>query len=402
MGHLADLKAFREVLAGSDEVNASQFKFLNLEELAERYGDRWPKVKARIFETCHSFIEKRIGPRDLMLRAANGFLVLPSPDRPESAAAFAARLETELKTFFLGTDYLRELDLHTGTIPISVSDLLAAADSRALETAAGEYEKEGAQPCAANPGVPEFALAYQPVWASASGHIALRTAMPAIELRRLPDRVFHRVLPGDHKPEHLLAFDLDVLARVTAHARDCISRGRSSLIAAPVHFQTLCVPRLRMVYAERLSGLPEPVRKVLGLRIMAAPADAPAARYAEATRLASLYCRRVFVDIDFEAARLDRFHEGRLDGFVIRAPRDARAMRRARNALVRFQNGAARLRAAVAMADCVDRTVLAESIRLGVSRFSGTLFPRPASFPRPPEPFDPFLLPTPRTRTARR
>lgn len=390
MASLANLKAFRKALAGADDASASQFKFLNLDELAERYAERWPKVKARIFETCHSFIAKRIGPRDLMMPAANGFLVLPSPDRQESAAEFAQRLELELKQFFLGTEYLQELALHTGTMSISISDLIDAADSRALDSAAEKYEAAGPQTLAPHPGVPNFALSYLPVWAAASGHIALRSAMPSFDLRRQPDRVFHRVLPGAHKPEDLLEFDLQVLARVTAHARDSQGRGRACLLAVPVGFETLTTPRLRMGYAEKLSQLPVSLRQIMALRIMNAPADAPAARYAEVTRLASEYCRRVFFDIDFRQARPDRFFEGRLDGFVISAPRDREALWRDSNALIRFQQGASRLGAAIAMSGCGDVPVVTESIKLGVSLFGGSIFPKPAPLPQPPEKFDPF------------
>ncbi|TGY94563.1 hypothetical protein [Marinicauda pacifica] len=390
MTSLANLKAFREALAGADDVSASQFKFLNLDELAERYGERWPKVKARIFETCETFIKKRIGPRDLMLRAGNGFLVLPSPDRGESAPALAERIERELKVFFLGTDYLKELALETGTMPMSISGLIDAADSTALDTAAKEYEKAGPQTVASRPGVPAFDLFYQPVWASASGHIALRCAMPLLDLRRQPDRVFHRVLPGTHRPEDLLKFDIAVLARVSAHAADCLDRGRSCLLAVPVSFETLTVARLRVIYAARLAELPDRLKQVLALRILNAPADAPSTRYAEVTRLASLFFRRVFFDIDFRQARCDRFFEGRLDGFVISAPRDCEALQRDMNALIRFQSGAAHLRAAIAMDDCTSLPVVEESIKLGVNLFQGSIFPKPARFPQPPEKYDPF------------
>lgn len=78
---VSKLRAFRKALAGTEDVDASQFKSLDLDELAARDGERWPDVKACIFATCQSFIEKRIGPEDLMMPAADGFLVLPAPSR---------------------------------------------------------------------------------------------------------------------------------------------------------------------------------------------------------------------------------------------------------------------------------------------------------------------------------
>ncbi|MCC5981514.1 MAG: hypothetical protein JJU26_07330 [Oceanicaulis sp.] len=103
MSVLSTLARFRPKLKEAARLETTQLQLINLDVLEAQYKDKWPRVKERIFDTCEQFISKRIGSDDLILCAANGFIVLPGPSRAEEAEAFTRRIETELKAFFLGT-----------------------------------------------------------------------------------------------------------------------------------------------------------------------------------------------------------------------------------------------------------------------------------------------------------
>lgn len=59
MDLLAALASYRASVRGRDP-------------LRDRYGERWPQVRERIFEVCQAFIQRRIGPGDMVMRAATG------------------------------------------------------------------------------------------------------------------------------------------------------------------------------------------------------------------------------------------------------------------------------------------------------------------------------------------
>lgn len=85
MDLLAALASYRASVKGCDPLETTRIEFINLDPLRDPYGERWPKVRERIFDVCQAFIERRIGPGDLVKRAATGFMALPGPERTESA-----------------------------------------------------------------------------------------------------------------------------------------------------------------------------------------------------------------------------------------------------------------------------------------------------------------------------
>ncbi len=106
MDLLAALASYRASVKGRDPLETTQIEFINLGPLRDRYGARWPKVRERIFDVCQTFIERRIGRGDMVMRAATGFMVLPGPDRTETASVFTARIQSELQAFFLGVQHI--------------------------------------------------------------------------------------------------------------------------------------------------------------------------------------------------------------------------------------------------------------------------------------------------------
>lgn len=380
------LKAFRHVFAETGGgIDSSQFEFLNLDDLAARYGERWPQVRERIFETCEQFISKRIGKHDLLVRAANGFVVLPHPSRKESAADFTRRIELELKEFFLGSDYLKALEMQAETLSFSLKGLMEASQSRRIEEAAEAYAASTPPEPAAPRGPPDFDLVYEPVWSAKSSYIAMCCACPTRRESRRPARVYHQVLAGEKTYDDILRLDLDVLERTGRQAE----LQKTCLVTVPVHFLTLTRPRLRMLYVAALSKFPAELKSLLGIRILAAPADAPAGSYAEAAHGVRAHCRRVFLDIDFSQARLDRLDSGAIDGLVVPAPCGMNRFYRELDAFTRFTAGAGRRNMAVAMTDCAHRDMFTQSRALGVSLFAGPLFPEPEPEIWKPRRYDP-------------
>jgi len=92
----------RAIAKGRETLDVAQFQFIDLDEVRNAYGDRWPENKARILDVAEGFLRRRVDPGDLLITAAGGFLVVFGAASGMAAEAAAGSLSHGLNEFFLG------------------------------------------------------------------------------------------------------------------------------------------------------------------------------------------------------------------------------------------------------------------------------------------------------------
>lgn len=404
MSVLSTLARFRPKLKEAARLETTQLQLINLDVLEAQYKDKWPRVKERIFDTCEQFISKRIGSDDLILRAANGFIVLPGPSRAEEAEAFTRRIETELKAFFLGTDHLSGLGLRAETVDIALSDLFGGIHSDPLEAAVCAYEAadeeealdldDGLKPIPPpRPRepvrLPAFELRFEPVWASATGFAALNIVHPVGRLRGDGPLVRGHVLsPSEGGGAMRMEFDRDVLMAAGRAWQEASGEGTPSALAVPVHFDTLMTVKYRLPYMAAINALDEKVRSALILHILGTGMDAPMGSLTEVCRLARTLTRRIMVRIDPRTIRLDRFNDSRVDIFSVAAPAPE-VFARHSAALAAFAAKLMRQRIMLAVEECHDPVTLAGWLAIGPDYLSGKVVTEERRQPAVPFRFTP-------------
>ncbi len=366
---LSSVSAYARRLKGKTQIDTTQLQFLNLEELEKRYGDRWPQVRGRIIETCESFISRRIRPEDLLLRAANGFLILPDPNREECAEAFTRRIKLDLEKFFLGTDYLKSLRLSAETRNIALQDLFSALESETFERA--EADHAAARACVDPPAapLPDFSLRFESIWTMRTGHVALQRVLPFSVIDGVGSWG-HQIPPSSGGDAMVMEFDRQVLISAAAAARANDSPSRCAL-AIPVHFRTLASVKHRLPYMAcfkehahgRVSGL---MLHVCGL-----PMDAPTSVITEITAVARNMTRRILCEADAFSMRPDRFDDARVDIFTCAAPADVGLMERREVALRVFNARLRRSGAMAALTDCRSPGHVSAGAAAGFAHFAG-------------------------------
>lgn len=324
MGILSSLAQYRQSLKGVTHLETTQLQLINLDLFKARYQERWPRVRSRIFDTCEQFITKRIGPDDIILRANNGFVVLPGPSRKESAEAFTARIELELKAFFLGTDYLKELGVETDTVQIAVAELFGALQSPQLDKAASAHEEAAATGTGNKPlplNFSRFTLRFEPFLAVSSGYVAMHRAQPVGRMDATGPLVRGYLLcPASGGNALRMEFDREVIVNAAEQWEAATGRHAAGVLAVPVHFETLSAVKYRLPYMASFNALGDRTRTGLILNIIGLPMDAPSGIITEVCRIAGTLTRRIMVQIDPRTVRVDRFDDARVSIFSMPLP----------------------------------------------------------------------------------
>lgn len=398
------LARFRPKLKEAAHLETTQLQLINLDVLEAQYKEKWPRVKERIFDTCEQFISRRIGSDDLILRAANGFIVLPGPSRVEEAEAFTRRIELELKAFFLGTDYLAGLGLHAETVNVALSALFGGIHSGPLDAAARAHEAAGDDEAVSQDEhprairsprprepvrLPPFELRFEPVWASATGFAALSLVRPVGRMHGNGPLVRgHALSPSEGGAAMRMEFDREVLMASGSAWQDTASGGTPGALAVPVHFETLVTAKYRLPYMAAINALDGNARSALILHILGADMDAPMGSLTEVCRLARTLTRRIMVEVDPRTIRLDRFNDSRIDIFSVAAPAPEMFARRG-PALAAFAAKLARQGIMLAVEDCHDRFTLARWLAIGPDYLSGKAVAAERTHPVMPYRFTP-------------
>jgi hypothetical protein len=92
----------RAIAKGRETLDVAQFQFIDLDEVRNAYGDRWPENKARILDVAEGFLRRRVDPADLLINAGGGFIVVFGAATGMAAEAAAGSLSHGLNEFFLG------------------------------------------------------------------------------------------------------------------------------------------------------------------------------------------------------------------------------------------------------------------------------------------------------------
>jgi hypothetical protein len=99
----ADLLARLRVMAkGRETIDVAQLHFVDLEKIRSAYGPRWREHCSRIEDASESFLRKRLGASDPLVRGEGGFLVVLGTATGPDSYAVAAQLTQGLNAFFTG------------------------------------------------------------------------------------------------------------------------------------------------------------------------------------------------------------------------------------------------------------------------------------------------------------
>jgi hypothetical protein len=422
----------KKVLAGRSSVDMGQVRFLNLGRVRERAGGDWDRLREKIYEVGHHFIEKRLDGDDAVIRCRGGFMIIFAALDGEAAQATVDGISQELERFFLGDSDLGPLEILAEARSVTIEELLEIVardqDESARPSGAGDAEAGGHEPGRTPPWRPDRRLeragetgtpwveaprpgprpvntprpraiytesegvwddiVFKPCWdgrKSALLHnicVARRVVKGFAYYGRdtltgADDRTLHRKL------------DESVARAAQRGFQKAYAQGGACAIIVPVHYDTIATLSQRMRYFAILQSVPEPMRRFFFLRVDGVPDGAPLGQMQELFRSMKHFGAYVLTQLPFGASDLKRFDGCGIGIFGTEVPArmnetgpdEAQLM-----AMADWVASACLLKAETYFTQTAGIEVLQAGLSAGVRYFSGPLIAPEMALPEPARP----------------
>ena len=254
-------------------VEVSRVKVIGLEDIRRGAGEAWPQIAARVRTNALYFLERRMGPGDVVVASSEGFVIVYGEQTGDTAEAKSVELQEALNHFFLGQETEVPLLAQVEHSSVAAGDLAAmlAPDPGAPAEAANV-------PPPAPPTI-EFLS----VWNVSQQTITSYWPLPVYPGNGLVHYCYDLAWgeTGTHSGADFLPLDLENLASSVAAIEQFLLTGRRCLVGYYVHATTMQHRERRKIFLRRLADAPEAVRAYLVGCIAAVEPGTPAVTLAE-------------------------------------------------------------------------------------------------------------------------
>ena len=334
-------RRLESILARRSSDLADNVFVINLDKCRAKLGDRWEKLQDKVHDTVRNILERKLGPHDLFVkRDDESYMVV--------FAASSAR-HAQVRCLVIGEEILQRLTGREGTTDlidvksvqvdpsghIRLHDLPRMNDilehvSHDLERAVLPVEKQATEPASEEKtkGLDDVRFVYRPMLAVRTKIISTFMCLPIRQVHGKLSLSGYDVLEPGAVARHY--FDLDVrTVKMASHDLDALAQtGGKSLLAVPVHMETLAESRHRADYMRLCSKAFANHTDRVVLELVGLPAGIPQVRLTELVSILRPHGRAVIARFnpehrDFPAFRVSGLHAVGVDLYNSRIREEA-------------------------------------------------------------------------------
>ncbi len=289
------VERLRAIASSQSHLDVAQFQFINLEEVKNAYGDKWPQHRVKIRQTANHYLAKRVKKNDVIIPGNDGFVVVFGDDSGPEAEFAAVDLAHGLNEFLLG-------ELHDPLGP-TASVSTNTVHVEALVETFGDLvvtEEHVAEP----PPALDPVWRYQPVWD------VKKEALPHY-YAFAQDRQSGARLPGYQFERNALSFaeyrqlDLETLAQSEAGIRQLFETSGKAMVGVSLHVQTLANSTARAEVMKRMDSFDSNLLRYRLLQVSAVPPGFPRIYLQEIVGLLKRKIPNIVVSLAIEEQDLD-------------------------------------------------------------------------------------------------
>ena len=282
-----------EIAQARPQLDVTQLQIINLEDVREAYGDKWPEVRVRVFETSINFLKNRITPEDLLIPCGNGFIIVFGSIEGTSAEIAGLQLARALNNFFVGEEGLEHFRFRCKHQTLEIAGIANLV--RALSAIVPSEPITGTL---AEEDTNKISFKFQPLWDAK--HEALSTYRT-----RAYDAKGQPLDNDDHDGAYAsgrgkLAHDLASIATSVSALERLLKQGDQAIIAMTLHASTLADTKQLSEILQTLEAINHSMRRYLMIILGDVVHGYPRYHLDENVRLLTQKIERVAIELSFD------------------------------------------------------------------------------------------------------
>ncbi|WP_169569918.1 hypothetical protein [Sneathiella limimaris] len=255
----------------------SSLQILGLDEIREKFQDRWDTLEKRLDFAVEAFFTKKLSKKDLFLRLGTGnYALIFANTTPEAGSRRASKLADELLTLLFGElPEIEEISIKTMQLDMDLTDFIGELNNfeELIEYLQG-YNDEDREVIEQEfkEVEDEISICYRPMVNHVKKLMSVMEALPC----RLINRKWVPLSDTDplveESPEMRAELDFKVLRDTDEAFKRFAVMPKKPLVMVSVDYETLAHAYRRMKYADILKKLPSFTQRYLIINIENVPA----------------------------------------------------------------------------------------------------------------------------------
>lgn len=256
----------RGIARGRSTLDVAKFNFIGLDEVREAYGARWEAQAAKVQDAAETYLRRRLGSSDLLVRAEGGFIAVFGAVSGNEAETATLSLLHGVNEFFLGdANQLPVPRMHAVAQSLPTSGLAEAFGDLAI-----------AEPPAPGLtfGLGDLEWRFQPVWDVKREVLSSWYVAPYIKYTgaRMPGYLFEA---GSPRAQQFWSVDEASLWVSEQALKTLDDRGKKALVGVSLHILSLTNLTVRAKLFGCIERLDHTLLKYRLFKIAAVPPGFP-------------------------------------------------------------------------------------------------------------------------------
>ncbi len=263
----------RQNRLAADALLAGNVEMLGMEAVKKEFGERWPKVRARVLLLAENVIKKTITSNDIYLLANDEqFIVMFGSSTREQATMKAKKIAKDINERLHGVGTAADLiTVKSMVVEVPRANTEALTKPEAIVETVEEARdaEEAEEKATVDDATKEAKLAFWPI-------ANVRKKLVSMYLAEIDQETVRADIPEESDTGAVeWATDLYVVGEAAAAVKAAADMKLRAFLLLPVHFTTLETKRFRETYLEACKDMPEESERRVFMLVRGMPDDVP-------------------------------------------------------------------------------------------------------------------------------
>lgn len=325
---------FEKLITLSNMLNTGQVHLLDLSNIKDKLGDKWPKLYDRIIETLTKKIEKETGEDSVIFsRSDVEHTVVYSGASEVAAKQITFKVLQDLNQTYLGTTKKQKVSIHLATGKINGKLVFKKINDKDIskKQSAKPNDNQSSENIKSDPSSQNrledrnYELIYKPIWDKKNEIISTYMVnsrninRPKSQKAEAP-YIGYRALPNPFCLEAIIEMDHFILKETTSMMNDFFENNFRAVFSIPVNYKSLLNLTRLQKYLAKCRAVPTDLQKYISFKLIDFPEGLPEARMSFIINNLLRHSREAVINCDTIPQNLEYYKSTRISGISLTIP----------------------------------------------------------------------------------